>query len=36
MGEGPASGGVGRVLGTEDATPLGFWFALGPGCTVQL
>jgi hypothetical protein len=36
MGEGAASGGVGRVLGTEDATPLGFWFALGPGCTVQL
>ena len=29
-------GGVGRVVGTEDATPLGYWFALGPGCTVQL
>jgi DNA helicase HerA-like ATPase len=27
---------VGRVLGTEDATPLGFWFALAPGCAVQL
>ncbi len=33
-GAGP--GGVGRVVGTEDATPLGYWFALGPGCTVQL
>src|SRR5439155_15344410 len=28
--------GAGRVLGTEDATPLGYWFALGPGATVQL
>ena len=31
---GPA--GVGRVIGTEDATPLGYWFALAPGSTVQL
>ncbi|HEV8622923.1 MAG TPA: ATP-binding protein, partial [Acidimicrobiia bacterium] len=31
---GPA--GVGRVMGTEDATPLGYWFALAPGATVQL
>jgi hypothetical protein len=29
-------GGVGRVVGTEDATPLRYWLALGPGCTVQL
>jgi DNA helicase HerA-like ATPase len=36
MGDGPAPGGVGRVLGTEDATPLGYWFALGEGCSVQL
>jgi DNA helicase HerA-like ATPase len=36
MIEEPAPGGVGRVLGTEDATPLGYWFALSPGATVQL
>lgn len=28
--------GVGRILGTEDATPLTFWFALDPQCWVQL
>jgi DNA helicase HerA-like ATPase len=27
---------VGRVLGTEDATPLDFWVALAPGKIVQL
>src|SRR5919205_1933977 len=36
MSDGAAFGGVGRVIGTEDATPLGYWFALGPGATVQL
>jgi|GEM_PF-3450002 len=28
--------GVGRVLGTDDATPLEFWVALGPGHHLQL
>ena len=27
---------VGRVLGTEDATPLEFWVGVAPGCTIQL
>ena len=36
MSDGPAFDGVGRVIGTEDATPLGYWFALAPGSTVQL
>ena len=27
---------VGRVLGTEDATPLEFWVAVAPGCNLQL
>ena len=27
---------VGRVLGTEDSTPLTYWFALGPEASVQL
>ncbi|HET9770757.1 MAG TPA: ATP-binding protein, partial [Acidimicrobiia bacterium] len=36
MSDEAAPGGVGRVLGTEDATPLGYWFALAPGSTVQL
>ena len=36
MNDEPASDGVGRVLGTEDATPLGYWFAVGPGSSVQL
>ena len=27
---------VGRVLGTEDATPLEFWVAIAPGCNLQL
>jgi len=28
--------GVGRVIGTEDATPLEFWVAVGPGQHLQL
>src|SRR5918999_5744838 len=36
MSDGPGFGGVGRVMGTEDATPLGYWFALAPGSSVQL
>jgi uncharacterized protein len=27
---------IGRVIGTEDSTPLDFWVALAPGRTVQL
>lgn len=27
---------IGMVLGTEDATPLGFWFGVLDGCKVQL
>ncbi|UCH26654.1 MAG: ATP-binding protein [Trueperaceae bacterium] len=27
---------IGMVLGTEDATPLQFWFAVSAGCKVQL
>ncbi len=27
---------VGRVLGTDDATPLEFWVAVAPGCHLQL
>ena len=27
---------VGRVLGTEDATPLQFWVAVSPGAYLQL
>jgi len=29
-------GYVGRVLGTDDATPLEFWVAVAPGCHLQL
>ena len=36
MSDGPAFDGVGRVLGTEDATPLDFWVALAPGPYLQL
>src|SRR5919205_4395944 len=36
MSDESALGGAGRVMGTEDATPLGYWFALAPGSTVQL
>ena len=36
MSDGPGFDGVGRVIGTEDATPLGYWFALAPGSSVQL
>ena len=36
MDDRSAPGGVGRVLGTEDATPLGYWFALADGASVQL
>ncbi len=31
-----AEGIAGRVLGTEDATPLEFWVAVGPGAQLQL
>ncbi|MGH2830354.1 MAG: ATP-binding protein [Actinomycetota bacterium] len=31
-----ASGSVGRVIGTEDSTPLEFWVAVGPGEYLQL
>ncbi|MGQ0617373.1 MAG: ATP-binding protein [Acidimicrobiia bacterium] len=31
-----ARGGVGRVIGTEDATPLEFWVAVAPGSILQL
>ncbi len=27
---------VGRVIGIDDATPLEFWVAVAPGCTLQL
>ena len=27
---------IGLVLGTEDATPTGFWFAVAPGASVQM
>lgn len=27
---------IGRVLGTEDATPVSFWFAVAPKCRVRL
>lgn len=27
---------VGRVIGTEDSTPLEFWVAVGPGAYLQL
>lgn len=27
---------IGRVLGTEDATPVSFWFAVSPGCRARL
>ena len=30
--DGPGEG-VGRVLGTDDATPLQFWAAVAPGTT---
>jgi len=33
---GPPGTEVGRVLGTEDATPLEFWVGLAPGQVVQL
>lgn len=37
MAETPAGGAVvGRVLGTEDATPLSFWVALNPDSYLQL
>ncbi len=32
----PQAGPVGRVLGTEDATPLEFWVAVAPGSILQL
>ena len=32
----PANTPLGMVLGTEDATPLQFWFAVQAGCKVQL
>ena len=32
----PAAVVAGRVLGTEDATPLRFWVAVEPGSTIQL
>ena len=31
-----SEGVAGRVLGTEDATPLEFWVAVGPGAQLQL
>ena len=34
--EGGPEGTVGRVLGTEDSTPLEFWVALQPGSVLQL
>ncbi len=36
MGEEGSEAAVGRVLGTEDATPLSFWVALGPDQYLQL
>ena len=30
------AGPIGRVLGTEDATPVSFWFAVSPGCRARL
>ncbi len=32
--EGPSP--IGRVLGTEDATPVSFWFAVAAGCRARL
>lgn len=32
----PSDAPLGRVLGTDDATPLEFWFAVAPDQTVQL
>ena len=32
----PGAGAVGRVLGTEDATPLEFWVGIAPGSFLQL
>ena len=32
----PGSEPIGRVLGTEDATPVSFWFAVSPGCRARL
>ncbi len=32
----PPSEVVGRVIGTEDATPLEFWVGVAPGCYLQL
>lgn len=34
--EPPAANPIGRVLGTEDATPVSFWFAVSPGCRARL
>ena len=34
--EPPATNPIGRVLGTEDATPVSFWFAVSPGCRARL
>ena len=36
MGEAGSESAVGRVLGTEDATPLNFWVALAPDQYLQL
>ena len=33
--EPPAANPIGRVLGTEDATPVSFWFAVSPGCRAR-
>lgn len=35
-GAGGAGGAIGRVIGTEDATPLEFWVGVGPGSYLQL
>jgi DNA helicase HerA-like ATPase len=35
-GDGGSASSIGRVLGTEDATPLDFWVALAPDELVQL
>jgi DNA helicase HerA-like ATPase len=34
--EGPPGSTVGRVIGTQDSTPLDFWVAVGPGEFLQL
>ncbi len=35
-GDGPSAGFVGRVIGTDDATPLEFWVAVTPDAYLQL